>query len=87
MIITDAFMEDWPWRTGVWFARMNEDCDPESIYKDADCIVHFVLGYESIKGSSERTKGLLQTYEPLLIHLDEITVAQMEDIRGDKQSG
>lgn len=63
LIVTDEIMGSSPFNFGEFDARKEEPCEPEAFYSSNDCIVHYVLGYESIAGKSEATQALLQKYD------------------------
>jgi hypothetical protein len=63
VIITDPIMGAEPYKFGQWAACKNEPCCPEEYFTSDDCIVHYTLGYVSIKGESEITKDLLARHD------------------------
>lgn len=68
LIITDEIMGSSPFTFGEYDARTGEPCAPEMFFTSADCIVHYVLGFQSVAGESEITKDLLARFDSPDIH-------------------
>jgi hypothetical protein len=63
VIVTDEVLGYAPFNLGVFDAQRGYACTPEEYFSSDDCIVHFVLGYQSVAGENETTKQLLQKYD------------------------